>query len=102
MENSEHIVFVVLHLGKNAAPSLAQTGFISSSVGRDIELKDRSLRGSNRSALRRFTGKMLGTYIPGWSSPCIAKVFAFSRSLDFPGYTAGAFKRLDTRRRKFG
>jgi hypothetical protein len=34
LENSEHIFFVVLHLGKNGAPSLAQTGFISSSVGK--------------------------------------------------------------------
>jgi hypothetical protein len=30
LENSEHIFFVVLHLGKNGAPSLAQIGFISS------------------------------------------------------------------------
>ena len=31
MENSEHVVFVMLHLGKKTAPSVAQTGFISSS-----------------------------------------------------------------------
>ena len=31
LENAEHIVFVVLHLGKKAAPSLAQTCSISSS-----------------------------------------------------------------------
>jgi hypothetical protein len=31
LENSEHIIFVVLHLGKNAAPSVAYSRFISSS-----------------------------------------------------------------------
>ena len=35
---------------------------------------------------------MLGTYIPGWSSPYIAKVFAFSRSLDFSGYNDRRFQ----------
>jgi hypothetical protein len=39
VKNSEHIFFVVLHLGKKAALSVAQTSFISSSVGRDIELR---------------------------------------------------------------
>src|SRR5262249_13206055 len=31
LENSKHILFVVLHRGKNAAVTLAETGFISSS-----------------------------------------------------------------------
>src|SRR5262249_43023778 len=47
LENAEHIVFVVLHLGRNSPPSLAQTGSISSSVG-----KKRGAYGNNACFLR--------------------------------------------------
>src|SRR5262249_57938023 len=52
VENSEHVVFVVLHLGKNVAPSLAQTALISSSGGK-IDFRNHGAYGARTRNRRR-------------------------------------------------
>jgi hypothetical protein len=49
LENAKHIVFVVLHLGKKAAASLAQTGYISSQRSHELVLKNPEPTGLERA-----------------------------------------------------
>jgi len=40
LENSKNVMLVLLHLGRNAVPSLAQTGSISSIAGNRPDCAD--------------------------------------------------------------
>ena len=61
-----------------------------------MALRDRSLRGSNRSPLRRLIGKMPATYIPGRRVPNREGI-CFQPLLGFVRLQGGAFKRLARR-----